>query len=137
MTLETNERRRRRRRRLSFVRAGTHGIQPSTRVSLSSPPAITGRGTEKYRRRIFVSVSQTLLLNGSRDAFGESCLEQLVTTHSDAEEFLRIRGDEKILILEARHFASCYLRFLWKLEIMVAIKTTTRKCFFLHFDSAI
>jgi len=60
MTLETNERRR---RRLSFVRAGTHGIQPP-----SGRPPITGEGTEKYRRRIFVSVSQTLLLNGSRDA---------------------------------------------------------------------
>lgn len=60
MTLETNERRR---RRLSFVRAGTHGIQPCLRRR--------GRGIKKYRRRIFVSVSQTILLNGSRKAFQE------------------------------------------------------------------
>lgn len=61
MTLETNERRQQ--RRLSFVRAGTHGIQPP-----SGCPPITGKGIEKYRW-IFVSVSQTLLLNGSRDAY--------------------------------------------------------------------
>lgn len=67
MTLETNERQ----RRLSFVRVGTHGIQPPS--SRHSPPLlpavfITGKRTEKYHR-IFVLVSQTLLLNGSRDAF--------------------------------------------------------------------
>ena len=61
MTLETNERRR---RRLSFVRAGTHGIRPCLRRR-------GGRRIKKYRRRIFVSVSQTILLNGSRKAFQE------------------------------------------------------------------
>jgi len=39
MTLETNERRR---RRLSFVRAGTHGIQPPSRS-----PAYHGGGNRK------------------------------------------------------------------------------------------
>lgn len=77
MTLETNERRR---RRLSFVRAGTHGIQPppsptSWMAGLDAPRG-GGGGIKKYRRRIFVSVSQTILLNGSRKALEEASLER-------------------------------------------------------------
>lgn len=74
MTLETNERRRRR-------RAGVCLLSVPARTEFDRPLRSRGRTVyrgpgggariRKYRCRIFVSVSQTILLNGSRGAPGE------------------------------------------------------------------
>lgn len=96
--------------RLSFVRVGTHGIQPPS--SRHPPPLlpavfITGKRTEKYHR-IFVSVSQTLLLNGSRDAFeGTSSSEPWRYTSMRKNKFLGCTKGEngEILIPAASSYS--------------------------------